>query len=200
MKIVLLVAGLMLAQALMGQSTVVRWLPSRALRTTDFRVVKRGQTTPASLGANMAVTRTGFIYSLSSIASGAQKGKVLIRVYAQMDPAHSYILEKVAKGPAVDLAYLLNHEQKHFDISEIYARELSRFLQTQPRGSTTMEHITREAKRLFAELHAFQKKYDADTNNGRNKKKQEQWNALIARRLKALEPYAARDYILSGYR
>ncbi len=145
----------------------------------------------------MAVTRTGFIYAVTPITSGVNKGKGLIRVYAQMDPAHSYMVEKVLKGSAADRAYLLNHEQKHFDISEIYARELSRFLRTQSLGRSAIERITTEVNRLFKELNAFQKKYDAETNNGRNKQKQEQWNALIAQRLNVLSPYAAKDYILS---
>ncbi|SDC33775.1 DUF922 domain-containing protein [Niabella drilacis] len=182
-----------------AQTAEIRWSPSRVLRVSDFAIVKAGRPRPPSLGRNMAVTRTGFVYSITR-GSGTGKGTVMIRIYAQMDPAHSFILEKVIKGDAADRAYLFNHEQKHFDISEIYARELSRFLRTQSRGNPTMDHITKEANRLFTELNAFQKKYDAATNNGRNKAMQAHWNAIIAQRLKALESYAAKDYMLSGYR
>lgn len=193
----MLIAGMFLAQVLIAQTQVVRWSPGRTLRLSDFRIVKTGQEPPAGLGRNMAVTRTGFVYTMSRITSGAHKGKAMIRIYAQMTPAHSYILEKVTEGSPENRAYLLNHEQKHFDISEIYARELSRFLRTQSLGKTGIERMTKEMNRLFKELDAFQKMYDMETNNGRNNQKQEQWNAIIAQRLKALAPYAAKDYILS---
>ncbi|WP_300602241.1 DUF922 domain-containing protein [Niabella sp.] len=197
MKKILLTAVLFWAQLVMAQTPVVQWSPSRKLNLSDYTIIKTGQEPPAALGRNMAVTRTGFVYTMSRINSGADKGKSLIRIYAQMTPARSYILAEVTKGSPEDRAYLLNHEQKHFDISEIYARELSRFLRTQSLGKTPMERMTNAMNRLFKELDTFQKKYDAETANGRNKQKQELWNRLIAQRLKTLQPYAAKDYILS---
>lgn len=193
----LLAAGLLWAQLIPAQTPVIRWAPSRILRLSDYTIIKPGQEPPASLGRNMAVTRTGFVYTMTRITAGANTGKSMIRIYAQMTPAHSYMLAAVAKGSPEDRAYLLNHEQKHFDISEIYARELSRFLRTQSLGRTPMERMTNEMNRLFKELDTFQKKYDAETANGRNKQKQEFWNLLIAQRLKTLQSYAAKDYILS---
>ncbi|MCF3109092.1 hypothetical protein LL912_09915 [Niabella sp. CC-SYL272] len=196
-KILLAVAGLFWVQLVTAQTPVIRWSPSRMLRLSDYTIIKPGQEPPAALGRNMAVTRTGFVYTLTRITSGANKGKAMIRIYAQMTPAHSYMVAAVANGSLEDRAYLLNHEQKHFDISEIYARELSRFVRTQSLGKTPMERMTNEMNWLFKELDTFQKKYDTETANGRNKNNQEIWNLLIAQRLKALQPYAAKDYILS---
>lgn len=196
-KFLLAVAGLFWAQLIMAQTPVIRWSPSRTLRLSDYIILKPGQDPPAALGRNMAVTRTGFVYTMARITSGANKGKSMIRIYAQMTPSRSYILAEVAKGSAEDRAYLLNHEQKHFDISEIYARELSRFLRTQSLGKSPMERLTNEMNRLFEQLDAFQKKYDTETANGRNKQKQELWDLLIAQRLKELVPYAAKDYLLT---
>ncbi|MCD2422937.1 DUF922 domain-containing protein [Niabella pedocola] len=196
-RFLLAAAGLFWAQLIIAQTPVIRWSASRMLRLSDYIIIKPGQESPAALGRNMAVTRTGFVYTMARITSGTNKGKSMIRVYAQMTPSHSYIVAEVAKGSPEDRAYLLNHEQKHFDISEIYARELSRFLRTQSLGKAPMERMTNEMNRLFKELDAYQKKYDAETANGRNKQKQELWNLRIAQRLKALLPYAAKDYILS---
>ncbi|WP_018630953.1 DUF922 domain-containing protein [Niabella aurantiaca] len=197
MKVLLLVAGLFWIHLAIAQTSKIRWTASRVLQLSDFQILAKGEKEPARLEQNMSVTRTGFVYTMRRIGSGKNKGKTLVSVYAHMDPSNSYLAHKVLKESASNIAYLLNHEQRHFDISEIYARELSRYLKTQSLRRIATAKITEAGRRLFAELDAFQRWYDIETDHGRNQDKQEEWNRIIAQRLKALSPYARKEYLLT---
>lgn len=76
---------------------------------------------------------------------------------------------------------LLAHEQGHFDITGLVARDLVKALGAL-RVSTTDE-LQREVSRLFEAYDAWakslSKQYDGDTNHGRNAKSQSDWESRI---------------------
>ena len=76
---------------------------------------------------------------------------------------------------------LLAHEQGHFDITGLVARDLVKALGAL-RVSTTDE-LQREVSRLFETYDAWakslSKQYDDETNNSRNAKIQAEWEARI---------------------
>jgi predicted secreted Zn-dependent protease len=76
---------------------------------------------------------------------------------------------------------LLAHEQGHFDITGLVARDLVKALGAL-RGSTTDE-LQREVSRLYEAYDAWakslSKQYDAETNHGRNAKVQSEWESRI---------------------
>ena len=78
-------------------------------------------------------------------------------------------------------ATLLAHEQGHFDITGLVARDLVKALGAL-RVSTTDE-LQREVSRLFETYDAWakslSKQYDDETNNSRNAKIQAEWEARI---------------------
>lgn len=78
-------------------------------------------------------------------------------------------------------ATLLTHEQGHFDITGLVARDLVKALGAL-RVSTTDE-LQREVSRLYAAFDAWakslSKQYDDETNNSRNAKIQAEWEARI---------------------
>jgi len=85
--------------------------------------------------------------------------------------------------------YLLKHEQGHFDIGAIYAKQLRikmRFLnqynyihQKNVVGSLVMNHY----QNTMADLAAFQHTYDSSTNYSQDVYQQELWNNSIKRML-----------------
>lgn len=86
---------------------------------------------------------------------------------------------------------LLRHERLHFDLVEVHARELRRFLFTVPLMGTRSE-----AQKLLAIiadrralLDAEQAVYDGETVHGTYRAVQERWEREVAARLKALEAY-----------
>ena len=81
--------------------------------------------------------------------------------------------------------YILNHEQKHFDISFIYAMK---FIDELKRQSTlTYEIINEIYSKIFDEWTAFQNKYDEETKNSVSKEMQLIWDQKINQQLKILE-------------
>ncbi|ANH80465.1 hypothetical protein A8C56_05185 [Niabella ginsenosidivorans] len=197
----IILAGLLLAAQISNAQAgnaapAIEWSATRVLKITDFKVVRAGQYIPKQLGVNQAVTRTGFLYTLTHINSGKEKGRNFIKIQALMYPGNSYIKAPVLNAGVSAVAYLLNHEQKHFDISEIFAREASRFLQTHHFSRNYASEITNEMQRLSKEAAALQKLYDKETNNGRNEPKQREWNRAIAKRLSRLSAYSQKDFFL----
>jgi len=81
--------------------------------------------------------------------------------------------------------YILNHEQRHFDIEKIVSERLKRKLlaMTLPTdnfyGPINMEYLEtlREANRM-------QKQYDAETRHGQDRAVQSQWNEKIDKELR----------------
>lgn len=83
---------------------------------------------------------------------------------------------------------LLQHEQGHFDITELYARKLRQELRKIKCDHKTQEEIQKEVdaayEKIEKEWDAEQEKYDDETDHGRNKDKQKEWNEKIKKQLK----------------
>src|SRR2546423_3266483 len=72
--------------------------------------------------------------------------------------------------------YILSHEQGHFDITEIFARKLSKALREyafNPREY--QEELGDIYKRIMGEKEKFQDDYDNETDFSRNKSRQLEW-------------------------
>ena len=87
--------------------------------------------------------------------------------------------------------YHLNHEQKHFDIAEIYARKLRRLLadtvfKSKMVAKKEIPKIIRNNNKSFNE---FQELYDKETNHSINKEQQVLWDAKIENELTVLRNY-----------
>ena len=84
----------------------------------------------------------------------------------------------------------LNHEKRHFDICEIYARKFRQVVsQTQFHQRTFNTEIENIFKKLTADYRAEQNRYDRETDHSINKKEQAVWNTLIDKKLKELKDY-----------
>jgi hypothetical protein len=86
---------------------------------------------------------------------------------------------------------ILEHEQKHFDLCEVYARQLrKKFINANLNAS----NLTKEGDVIFNEVnHAYlqrQNDYDRETNHGQNRSMQMKWNELIAKELVDLEAFS----------
>ena len=82
-------------------------------------------------------------------------------------------------------SHLLKHEQKHFDLCELYRRILKkRFAAFE---NYTYSNVNYEMKRIFQEVFdeydQIQQRYDRETNHSLIKLKQQQWNDYIKKQL-----------------
>jgi len=85
---------------------------------------------------------------------------------------------------------VLNHEQLHFDITEVFARKLygeAALLKDEPGD------IPAKAKELFnrinSECEKMQEQYDDETQHGTVIDRQTAWNKKVNELLKQYEPY-----------
>ncbi|HRG26115.1 MAG TPA: DUF922 domain-containing protein [Chitinophagaceae bacterium] len=90
-------------------------------------------------------------------------------------------------------AYILSHEQGHFDIAEIYARKLHQRMSAYTFSKKTYQ---KELNRIYNEVAdekaAFQQQYDRETRHSIDEVKQAEWLKKISRLLDELKDYA--DY------
>jgi hypothetical protein len=89
--------------------------------------------------------------------------------------------------------YILSHEQGHFDIAEIYARELNRQLSTYQFNSRTYDaDLKKIYDRVMADKAAMQNRYDRETNHSIKRDEQRAWLKKIQQMLDETEPWS--DY------
>jgi hypothetical protein len=87
--------------------------------------------------------------------------------------------------------YILQHEQGHFDITEIYARMLAKELKEYKFNSRKyQDDLNKIYKKVMDEKEGFQNKYDKETDYSRNYEKQVEWLEKIQNELNQTEDFA----------
>ena len=86
--------------------------------------------------------------------------------------------------------YILLHEQKHFDIAELFVRKMRKIVAEKIKKSSDYNRLfTVIYKKISDEYKNFQTAYDRDTRHGMNKEKQAEYNVFIAEELDHLKSY-----------
>lgn len=115
----------------------------------------------------------------------SDKSKLKMNIRACFIKKESWKKEKTPSD------YLLNHEQKHFDITEIFTRKLRKILsdtafKNESIAKKEIPKIIRNNNKIF---NAFQEVYDKETNHSINKEQQEFWDKKILDELNILKDY-----------
>ncbi|QAA82902.1 DUF922 domain-containing protein [Aequorivita sp. H23M31] len=157
-------------------SEKIYWSSDTKLTWKDFRG------TPLEKARFVASTRTGihFKYTYS-----INEGDIKVEFTAEsfFDPQESwYIPKKVSQN-------VLNHEQGHFDISELHARILKKRLQAKKFTSGVKSEVEAIYLQLESERKAMQRKFDEETNHSLNLDKEKLWEERIAKQLKEYESW-----------
>lgn len=135
----------------------IKWQENRRLTWDDFRAepLKIGNT------AAMTTTHLGFSYNVSN-------GKVTYKIDCRFEKNKSWGLVKND--------WILNHEQGHFDIAEIFARKLNKLTtEYQFSRASFQKDLDAIYKSVVDEKEKFQQQYDDETDYSRNKTNQEEW-------------------------
>ena len=152
----------------MPASEVIYYAPENKLLWEDFK-----GTVPAGNGRTAAVTMSGFGYTASITSSGG-KGELNIKVYCFFNKNRSWV------KPGKTTAYILNHEQHHFDISYIAA---CIFVDKIQGTIITNRDYNNLLPRIYDEcidaMNKMQDDYDGQTRNGQEAALQERWNKFI---------------------
>lgn len=93
----------------------------------------------------------------------------------------------------------LEHEQLHFDITELYVRKFKKLL-----SEAKFKNNSEKIKKLFYSIYdkidkekdAYQDLYDQETTNPRDEGKQKEWVEKIAKELEELEEYASPELVI----
>lgn len=93
---------------------------------------------------------------------------------------------------------LLEHEQGHFDITEIFARKIRSFFVNTPFEKLSEVVIKKKINLVLEQLKKEQYIYDQETNHSINKVRQIKWNFRIRNKLALLEEYASTENMPCG--
>ena len=134
---------------------------------------------PTDNGVTAALTVSGFGYS-ANIKTVNGKGQLNIQVYCYFNKNKSWV------KPGRNTAYILSHEQHHFDISyicaAIFVDKLRGTVFNNANYSTRLPEIYNESCDI---MNKMQNDYDGQTKNGQVKAEQARWNALIVEKIRA---------------
>ncbi|KUJ52900.1 DUF922 domain-containing protein [Chryseobacterium sp. JAH] len=130
----------------------------------------------------VAYTHCGWVYSVTK--SSNPKGIAKVSIETIFNEDKSWKDEKRIND------YVLNHEQKHFDIAEIFARKIRK--ETVDKIKTTGDYdkyFQTIYNRIIKDYKNFQALYDGVTEHGMNKEKQAEYDTLISKELEQLKNF-----------
>ncbi|MDJ0365166.1 DUF922 domain-containing protein [Hymenobacter sp. H14-R3] len=175
LALVLLAAAPAAAQQVALPEGSFRWSASRPLTMADFK--GRPRPTESHAALTSANINTGAKCSSNIFAGTAQ---------ASFSPSRSWVRDPARMTPA-----LLRHEQLHFDIAEVYARQLRQQLAAISlpcsKLGTTFDRVSQAA---YAAWQQAEDAYDRESNHGLQHEQQAKWEAQVRQQLLALAAFA----------
>lgn len=161
-----------------GQNTsgkdedLLKWSATRKLSWTDYKA----SPDPGSDAAASTTTYLGIEYNISNTDFG-------FKISSTFSRDRSWGRHKDA--------YILSHEQGHFDIAEVFARKLYKKMSEYKFNTRTYQ---KDLKKIYEDIteekEEVQDEYDRATKHSINKEKQVEWLKKIEAMLKEYEAYA----------
>jgi len=157
-----------------GTTDIIIYNPQQQLTIADFK----GQ--PDASTDAVAITSSGFMFK-AGYQSENEKGILSLQVYCSFNKNDSWMKER---GKT---AYILAHEQRHFDISYLSTLLfIKKVRQTNFQQPDFMAQLRNIYKEIVQQMSERQQQYDSETNNGINTTKQEEWNKRIEKDIAGL--------------
>lgn len=154
----------------------VAWKSDRMLSWNDFKgdlILAKNYP-----DENVALTSSGIYYKF-----GFDGYKTYYKVFAFFSPKQSWVKPN-GKNP-----YHLNHEQLHFDITELYARKIRKTLSENTFYKNDNKKFEFIVKTNIKAMEEMQQLYDDETEHSISKTAQEKWNIRIKLELDKLAQY-----------
>ncbi len=124
-------------------------------------------------GRVAALTSSGFGFD-AGMGYNASQAFINVNVYCFFNKSRSWV------KPDRKTAYILNHEQRHFDLSYIaallFVQKLRELKFTKNNYDALLDTAYADS---YAYLNRLQDQYDQETSNGINAEKQNEWNSKI---------------------
>jgi len=153
---------------------VLAWSATRKLTWADYKA----RPDPSSDAAASTTTYLSIEYNISS-------NNFSYKIKSRFSKDRSWGRHKDA--------YILSHEQGHFDIAEIFARKLHKEMSEYKFNSRTYQKDFKKIyEKVTDEKEEMQNDYDRQTRHSINKEKQAEWLLKIEKLLEEYADYA--DY------
>ena len=159
-----------------SDSEKISWSKNQKLTWEDF------QGEPNFSAGFVASTNTGINFGYSYFFN-ENEVSVEHSVESFFNPEKSWFI------PGQVSQHVLNHEQLHFDISELHARILRKKLDSQKFSKNVKSEIESIYLQVEEQRKAMQKKFDVETDHSRNIKKEILWEKRIAKQLTEYESW-----------
>jgi hypothetical protein len=174
--LLLLLPAFVKAQESNSDTNVIEWSAGRKLAWNDF------QGRVPAVAREAALSQCGFGYATNSVT----KREVLqVKVSARF-----YRKESWSRADKQSIR-LLQHEQRHFDLCELYARKLRQNTASNHYTGADMKKVDKLYDELMEELNHMQQRYDGETTHGLDTDKQNEWNEKIAKEMNELSAFSA---------
>jgi uncharacterized protein DUF922 len=158
---------------------VIDWSDSHKLKQSDFMAKRKG-----SSGFAVATTASAFGYSIVN-DNGTISGSIYVRFYCDS----SWWNPEYKVSDIQD--EILDHEQLHFDICELFGRKLFKeMVSLRKSGRSNGNNIDRMHTRLERQYSQYQDKYDKETNHSIDRTAQKKWDKKVKKELHELAEYA----------
>lgn len=162
-----------------GYGDTVVWNAARPLTWADFRRPERDPAIPEWAGANTTLR----IYCMPTKSGDGYAWDV--RTVMKRDL--SWVQPRAMRDST-----LLTHERLHFDIGEVYARKLRRYLAGYkgPYDKQGAQALKRTVQLYNDSVTLIGEQYDRETEHHGRRAEQLRWQAEVARQLKELDAFA----------
>ncbi|WP_082161600.1 DUF922 domain-containing protein [Rufibacter radiotolerans] len=154
------------------RATEIPWSMQKRLSWNDFAG------NPSEDNPHHALTSTNMEMKVK-----CENNQLKFKVEAVFNPKESWTRNKSSE-------LLLAHEQLHFDLTELHARQLRKRLSQLTNGCTRgAADMNKYASEAFDNWHKEQDLYDMESRHGLDKEQQLEWMAYVETRLKELENF-----------
>ncbi len=159
--------------------TIIYWSKSRPIASHDFQgVIPRSK-----IKTDEVANIHSAIFTNGSSENDIPEYKVIV-----------FFVKKKSWERAELSSNVLNHEQTHFNITELYGRKIRALIQKlNDQGIDDIDYYEKEIKNLCIQKDNTNDIYDHETRNGRDLLKQKEWDEKIATELETLKEYEV-DY------
>ena len=167
-------------QSLVAQDEELSWNANKKLTWGNFKA------TPDYSHPYAAITYSGMSYGFSADVINGE-------VYVNYEVNCFFVANKSwVKRRYKGDKELLNHEQLHFDITELYTRKFKKELSAMTFSGNVKSEIKAVYKRITKEKVSFQEKYDLETDHSKNVAAQKRWQLNIHSELQKIIEFASK--------
>lgn len=176
-KALIYLFGIMLLQPVISRGQdpgeeLLQWSSTRKLTWSDYKA-------KPNLNSDAAASTTSYL----GISYNISSRNFSYKIESKFSKTRSWGLHKTA--------YILSHEQGHFDIAEVFARKLHKKMSEYRFDKKSYE---KDLKKIYQDIldekEEMQNKYDQETNHSIHKEKQAEWLVKIEEMLKEYATWA----------